>query len=832
MLKKSKDTCLLQYALMTRGHLNKEANRQASQFKHRFFLEGNDHIYHHRQIVALPIRPVFIRFCAPNFALIAFVDHSIWLVDLSTGYTVSPMWFDGHKDTVCDIQMLSGEHFVSLDRKGMCHVWSLKNSPINRKRANSTSDAHLATSNASDIRNGIRQNRAESFDKHRKTPQTPQQTLERPGHIIQCVTLVYGVDAKTVERIILGTESGQISICNWSLDDNRIMPEIHENTSIGPIHAIVAVRRNFLIVLSKAGILWRMKMKNMAVTRLDGMPLSEIIEPVVGLHELSDQTFSSATSDADCLVLVVYANRVFRVTLSHSTAQLQEAHELYAPPFDCNLIICSVLSNDRNYLIMGTERGIVVFDMNDEQVILRRSVSDIITCVDIHSLNTVLYRYVLMCGTQNERFSYVYGLEAYGHGSLMQWSPDRMGSPLLGDGQLNTWLLGGRLFYVTDIDEDTDTFWFAGVDSQGVIHRKCSADEFQRSERIHCENGTSKIQAFATGGQMVFVGCSDGAVYDSLGKKLMQLKGPVTFLRYFHERLILAGSQSTFRMSPFDMEVNSRELAEAYLIGDGRFVLMVLGDATFKVGLIFYFLYYLSILFGNPFCRSSTWPIEKSFIPIWKPLKTRSWVDAICWTIDLPWPAAENCSSGRLCISMTTASWFRGITTILCCLTRPVQPFVFACQPKVSFVPSALATASFSCSVWTNAVPSLCTISCSRTQPQSTPSSFRHGPATTESPSFWPLCRSSCASGTSRLPSTIQPLTIKSTAFVIDFRIDRRFFHRWIIIEITSRTTNSNALARGSASLVPLTNRSCSLAISSTETQPSSCLRTQTLLDS
>lgn len=40
MLKKSKDTCLLQYALMTRDYLNVEAKRQALQFGHRLFLEG------------------------------------------------------------------------------------------------------------------------------------------------------------------------------------------------------------------------------------------------------------------------------------------------------------------------------------------------------------------------------------------------------------------------------------------------------------------------------------------------------------------------------------------------------------------------------------------------------------------------------------------------------------------------------------------------------------------------------------------------------------------------------------------------------------------------
>lgn len=40
MLKKSCDTCLLQYALMTSGHLNAEAKHQAAKFKNRLFLDG------------------------------------------------------------------------------------------------------------------------------------------------------------------------------------------------------------------------------------------------------------------------------------------------------------------------------------------------------------------------------------------------------------------------------------------------------------------------------------------------------------------------------------------------------------------------------------------------------------------------------------------------------------------------------------------------------------------------------------------------------------------------------------------------------------------------
>lgn len=538
----------------------------------------SDHIYNHRQIVALPIRPVFIRFCAANFALIAFVDNSIWLVDLSTGYTVSPTWFDGHKDTVCDIQMLSDDYFVSLDRKGICLVWSLQNTQISRKRASSNNGQHLPN-NASGMRNGIRQSRAESFNRHRKNPNKPVQRIERQGCSIQCLTLIRGLDGKTVESVIFGTESDQILIYTWGM--NQLTRFHHEKTKVGPIHSIVPVRRNILIILSKAGILSRMNIKDMSVERLDKIPLTEKIEPVVGLHELSDQTYSSAAANSNCSVLVVYANQVFCVTLSQHL-NLQEAHELYKPPLDCRQIICSVLSSDRKYLILGTERGIVVYDLNGlrlEPLILRRSVNDIVTCVDIYSLNSKLYRYVLMCGTQMyERFSYVYGLETDGHGPLMQWSPDRMD-----DGQHNTWLLGGRLFAVTDVD--TNDFWFAGVDSRGDIHRKSSNDDFKQSMRIQCGNGSSKIQVFAAGGDNVFVGCNDGSVYDSCGKKLMQLQGPVTFLRYFHEGLMLVGSRDTYRirMSGGVVDVPSRELSEAYILGDGRFVLMVMVDATFTV---------------------------------------------------------------------------------------------------------------------------------------------------------------------------------------------------------------------------------------------------------
>lgn len=486
--------------------------------------------------------------------------------------------------------MLSSDHFISLDVAGVCYVWSLEHTAINRRRSVSSSNQPMTTDA---IRNGIRQSRAESFDKRATNRKTHQQTVvARHGDRIRCVTPILSADGKKVKSVIFGTELGQFKIYEWH--NNALSPEHDCATNIGPIHSIVSVTSNFLVVISRTGHLWLMSTKTMSPMPLDLFSNAEPNSRVIGIHVQSDQTFASTVLNRDRKLLVVFENRVMLGTFrlnSNGGVLVKGSAEIFAP-WDNNRITCSVLSDDREYLILGTERGIVVFDVRGKQVILRSSVCDRITCVDIHSLDSGTYKYLLMCSTWlGEKLCYVYGMESDGQGSLMQWASNRMGSPindkpLLGNDQLNTWLQGGRMFAVTELDVESHHLSFTAVDSRGLIHRKCSVDEFRKSVRIQCGNGALKIQAFATCGEMVVVGCKDGGVYDSRERaKVMQLQGPVTFLRCFSEQFLVAGTKYGYRMSHYDREVRSEQVAEAYLLGDDRFLLLVKVDTSFEVSI-------------------------------------------------------------------------------------------------------------------------------------------------------------------------------------------------------------------------------------------------------
>lgn len=139
-----------------------------------------------------------------------------------------------------------------------------------------------------------------------------------------------------------------------------------------------------------------------------------------------------------------------------------------------------------NCLILGTYKGIIVFDPIRKTEELRSSVSDNITSLDICGLDNDIYKHILISGsTCNVPVLNISGLNF--EREVMQWASDRMGSPinestLCSQQRLNTWLLGGKLFYVNDMD--ADTIDLIAVDSHGEIHKRTSGSNFMQSEFV------------------------------------------------------------------------------------------------------------------------------------------------------------------------------------------------------------------------------------------------------------------------------------------------------------------------------------------------------------
>lgn len=640
MLKKCADTTLLQYALNTTGALRAEAARQADAFPQRCFFAGSDHINRHRrQIVALPRRPTFIRFCGPNTALIALDNHTIFLADLSPGYTVQPSLFAGHKAAIVDIQMLGCGEFVSLDAAGMCLVWSLESAPIHRKRSSSysaisaanvshrssgsTSSYHGAgetdtTDGDTDTaaRNGIRQTRAESFDKHaHRHTYTQTINVRTPSDRIRCMSVVRTLDrrpsstgssSQPVGSVIFGTAGGQLLVYAWS--GTELQNDIDLSTTMGDIRAIQQCAPQQLLVLAASGALWLYNTKTsaarplLATTRpattqqiVSQLRLSSIAaaapDDAIGLHTLSEQSYAASLKRTanQYVAAVVFSDRVERVHIETGVQALRatvDTTTLFASaPTDCNRITCSVLSDDRGYLVLGTERGVIVLDVRPPfaattTAVLRGRVSDRITCVDLHSLDGERYKYLLMCGTDaaiGEQLGYLYALESDGRGALMQWA------------QLDPWLLGGRLFGAlqapTGGGDVTDDFKVVAVDSKGVLQCRCADDDFAVSTRVVCEPTASKVLRLSCRSDYVTVGHADGTVSDNRKAVLMRLNGgPVTFLQCLSERLVVAGTPHSFQIGTLPVQFPSTQVRQCYALGaDDAWLLLVKETAAFQV---------------------------------------------------------------------------------------------------------------------------------------------------------------------------------------------------------------------------------------------------------
>lgn len=562
MLKKSEDTSLLQYAISSDGLLQRigqsqrsddqnadvlqrEALRQASQFKHRLFFIDNDHVYHHRQIMKLKKAPVALRFVKSNIAIIANIDHTIWLNDLSLNYSIEPTQFVGHEARICELHLLLEHYFLTLDTDGVCKLWTYQLTQIQQRR-NSRSRLH---SSSDDLRRSVRQSRTESFiPKYTSKCLKSMVNSKTKAHKLTCLLIVGATFKAHSFTLYGGTESGQILRAIWNtatgqFDDFSVVISI---TDIEPIQSIVSLDNSTLMVLSRDGQLSVFMVKTASFHKFPS-DMYENSSNIIAVH-----MFLIGPKSGKCRVLVVFSGGVRMVTLPASISPPIKSNDISTEQMyttDDN-ITCCVLSTDSKYLVLGTSRGIVVYDVEKRQVTLRSSVTDVVTCLDIHELNSAKYKYRLMCGAQNHpEYIYLYGVEEADSG-IIKWAPDRMGSPidaegLLGHNQLGTWLLGGKQFDVS-VDPAGDCWRFAAIDSDGALHQyQCKSEKFASPQLIKSIKCIEAARVSMLDGD-VLVGCHNGDVFVNDNLEMQLNSGAITYAKLLMTGLWLVSSENSY----------------------------------------------------------------------------------------------------------------------------------------------------------------------------------------------------------------------------------------------------------------------------------------------
>lgn len=562
ILLRTPHTCLLQYALTTDNAIREEATRQARKFPNRIWFTDmwvhyifltfsnlyfstifsvySDHSVKYRQIVQIPEQPRLIRFVEPNSSLVAFADNTILLTDMSSEYTVEPTVYRGHDCTIRDLQLIHENYFGSLDVKGTIKIWSLKETEIQRRRRS-------RTTKEATIQIRARQKFPSTSECARKS--NLGQLVQTLDEKIRCFIVQHREDGMSM---FAATESGKISMYEWNEEKSyfRLSQSNSFETHMDRIDKLILIPElTIMMVINEKGLKEFFNLRDHSkVSRTSKLTFPT--EAPINVHALlPDVVRNPATLNGSQTIAVVYPQCVYLIPIRHvGQVLLCDMIEAYHTTNEQNFLTCSIITDDRKYLILGTKKGIIVFDPMVRREILRSSVSDNITCIDVCTLDDEVYRYILISATKKGgAVINVQGIQF--KDDVVAWATNRSGSPLNGVnigalGSMNAWLIGGKAFDV--VQENDGNYTLVAADSKSLVHCISSSDSFNAS--THCCNANNTITAVTIGAKKKYYGCVNGTINEfNNPQPLSQLNGSVEYLKYYEQFDILIAGTSNYK---------------------------------------------------------------------------------------------------------------------------------------------------------------------------------------------------------------------------------------------------------------------------------------------
>jgi hypothetical protein len=256
---------------------------------------------------------------------------------------------------------------------------------------------------------------------------------------------------------------------------------------------------------------------------------------------------------------------------------------------------CCSITDDYQYLILGTKNGILVHDLAEKYSILHTNISDEIVSVDVKTLDDDIYKYVLISSsTKGGNVINIHSLMVPEGEQTLKWASDKMGSPINcytdlknRKTDLNSWLLGKTFF---DIYTEDGQLMLVAVDSKDTFklipyHERKKDFQQMTTNRISLK---AKVTAFAKFDHFCAIGCSNGLVqlvqFDGemiTNQELFRVPGPVSFLKHFGQNNLVIGYNEMALVVDEDSreELFSEgdfEIVECYQLDDERLIMISL----------------------------------------------------------------------------------------------------------------------------------------------------------------------------------------------------------------------------------------------------------------
>lgn len=574
MIYQSNDTSLLQYCLTSTKRIAEEAKRQAAQFRNRVWLNDIDHSHKRRQIVQLHGKPVQLNFHDPDAIVVALDDHSILLTDLSPSYSVEPTLFQGHNKKIKHISTF-GNYILSLDTDGIMFIWSLRDTPVQIYRSEDKSnDPQMTTGNRH--RRVLQNNYDVRNVNYRKSVQRLESTVLNP---ITC----YKICEKNQKiKLYCATKNGKIVSYEWCESQEKFIANLTQMdvmfySNVDKIQCLHFIPEKYLMTLTQDG---HFSVFDLATS--SKMGLTKEWRPVRNPVAIYQNEIKPN------LIYCVFREKIIKINIEkflQAFIMMEPFQEIYSVEANHNAAItCSAISDDGKYLILGTKKGIIVFDCENEMEVLRNSIGDRISCIDICTCGDEIFKYIIISGAENgQNVGNIYVLEVNKRNyDLVTWGSSKTSS--LSDENLsygdhrsnNEWLIGGKLFEVIPSNSAEPIIY--AVDSQNQIQLFSAQNKFTASHFVTQEY-PSPIKVTASYKDDFYFGCQDGRLF-KLGEAMpvLELTTPIVFLKEINDCLVV-GTQFSFHFLNSDVLEQNGLVFECYSLSE-NVVLVVLEDCN------------------------------------------------------------------------------------------------------------------------------------------------------------------------------------------------------------------------------------------------------------
>ncbi|XP_034104469.1 uncharacterized protein LOC117568159 isoform X1 [Drosophila albomicans] len=402
-------TSLLRIALMSEeGPVHDEALRQVRRFPDFVWFTEHGRFHQHREIINLGQHEIrHAVYLDDDYCLMALSSQQLLLTDVSlAGDTTRLLSDENDPSDIIEMRVFNKQlHLLTLHKNGSLKLWSLKELLPPRAECGSC----LA----------VRPPRLAQVPKHSK-PHCYEQLVNTAikrftgSKFISAFYLDENVRAGDYSiQLHVAFDDGDFCILNWADRDRKF---VKSQTPIlltkqKDVRYFSKIFNRFYVVWSDKCNLtfWNLKNASNETEQEYAPPKQKALAMEKYMERLDDGTQYT-------ILMIIYQCSVWRFKFKHAEyVENLNSLEVEALPFSETIpatITCGKLSTDGRYLILGTEEGLVVYDLKYPYSLLRSNVSERIVCVDVYDLNESILKYIVLCGAKGKHFVHVHTLRS------------------------------------------------------------------------------------------------------------------------------------------------------------------------------------------------------------------------------------------------------------------------------------------------------------------------------------------------------------------------------------------------------------------------------------